>query len=457
MTADRGRRRRQDPPGHPGRGVGAAMRSLTAHGCANSRPPTMATRWNSWSPRRCRRPVARRYVDRWQSVRRVPAHQDAPDRVRQLRAPARAGRPPRRRRVAGVPEGANPGDESRGASASTANTFGASRRWTVPECRPTRRASLGPTPSRCSSIARRAVNPSLVLDAFDRHGGRGAVPPPRRHPARPRARRCSGCGDEPRRDRGASRRTLPSPHAADEEARSNATRRCGPTVDWSYSLLDGTEQLVFARLGTFPTPSTLRRPRRLSPDDGIEGWDVLDALGSLVDEVDARRRRRPPTPRPGTRCSKPCASTPASASTRPATPTLGGDATPSTTPPSLRSSDRACTASTSSPGGPGCAPSSTTSAPRSTGPSIPPPPATPTSRSASSPPWPTNCPWTQQLMSASGRQRAIPRADETTAGRRTAILGAAAVHAMFLGDLEAATTLARDGSATGCHPTALHR
>ena len=45
--------------------------------------------------------------------------------------------------------------------------------------------------------------------------------------------------------------------------------------------------------------------------------------------------------------------------------------------------------------------------------------------------------------------RAVPRADETTAGRRTAVLGAAAVQAMFLGDLEAATTLARDAVRDG--------
>ena len=223
------------------------------------------------------------------------------------------------------------------------------------------------------------------------------------------------------------------------------------TVDWSYSLLTGAEQLVFTRLGTFPGTFDSAAAEAVAAGDGIEGWDVLDTLSGLVDKsmlvadaaAGASTRYR---------CSRPYVPMPASASTRPATPTLGDDATRSTTPRSPRSWDRACTASTSSPGGPGCASSSTTCAPRSTGRSIPPPPATPTSRSASSPPWPTNCPWTQQLMSASGRPRAIPRADETTPGRRTAILGAAAVQAMFLGDLETATTLARDAVRDGMPP-----
>ena len=48
-------------------------------------------------------------------------------------------------------------------------------------------------------------------------------------------------------------------------------------------------------------------------------------------------------------------------STRPATPTLGDDATPSTTPPSLRSWDRAAQRRRACPGGPS-APSSTTCA-----------------------------------------------------------------------------------------------
>jgi hypothetical protein len=98
--------------------------------------------------------------------------------------------------------------------------------------------------------------------------------------------------------------------AEDEEAGSTATKRCA-TVDWSYSLLTGTEQLVFSRLGTFPNTFDAAAAEAVVTGGGIEGWDVLDALSSLVD-VDApsptRRRRLGP----GIRCSKPYVPPPAS-------------------------------------------------------------------------------------------------------------------------------------------------
>ena len=76
------------------------------------------------------------------------------------------------------------------------------------------------------------------------------------------------------------------------------------TVDWSYSLLTEAERLVFARLAVFPASFDAdaasavatggERPRRSAPDEaplaaptngaghGIEDWDVVDALASLV-------------------------------------------------------------------------------------------------------------------------------------------------------------------------------
>ena len=49
-------------------------------------------------------------------------------------------------------------------------------------------------------------------------------------------------------------------------------------------------------------------------------------------------------------------------------------------------------------------------------------------------------------------ERAVPRADETTPGRRTAILGAAAIQAVYVGDHQRAQTLALDALRDGLPP-----
>jgi predicted ATPase/class 3 adenylate cyclase len=54
------------------------------------------------------------------------------------------------------------------------------------------------------------------------------------------------------------------------------------TVDWSYSLLNPTEQVVFARLGVFPASFDAAAARAVTGGDGVEVWDVLDALTGLV-------------------------------------------------------------------------------------------------------------------------------------------------------------------------------
>ena len=54
------------------------------------------------------------------------------------------------------------------------------------------------------------------------------------------------------------------------------------TVDWSYSLLNPTEQGVFDRLGTFPATFDAAAAEAVAGGEGIEAWDVLDALTSLV-------------------------------------------------------------------------------------------------------------------------------------------------------------------------------
>jgi predicted ATPase/class 3 adenylate cyclase len=54
------------------------------------------------------------------------------------------------------------------------------------------------------------------------------------------------------------------------------------TVDWSYSLLSPTEQIVFARLGVFPASFDAAAARAVASGEGIEVWDALDALTGLV-------------------------------------------------------------------------------------------------------------------------------------------------------------------------------
>ena len=54
------------------------------------------------------------------------------------------------------------------------------------------------------------------------------------------------------------------------------------TVDWSYSLLEPTEQTVFDRLGVFAGEFGGAGAEAVVTGEGVESWDVLDALGSLV-------------------------------------------------------------------------------------------------------------------------------------------------------------------------------
>jgi predicted ATPase/class 3 adenylate cyclase len=54
-------------------------------------------------------------------------------------------------------------------------------------------------------------------------------------------------------------------------------------VDWSYSLLDDTERVVFDRLGVFSGSFDAAAAADVVSGDGVETWDVRDALASLVD------------------------------------------------------------------------------------------------------------------------------------------------------------------------------
>ena len=54
------------------------------------------------------------------------------------------------------------------------------------------------------------------------------------------------------------------------------------TVDWSYSLLESRERLVFDRLGVFAGSFDAGGATAVVADDSIEAFDVLDALTALV-------------------------------------------------------------------------------------------------------------------------------------------------------------------------------
>ena len=53
-------------------------------------------------------------------------------------------------------------------------------------------------------------------------------------------------------------------------------------VDWSYSLLADAERTVFTRLAVFPSSFDADAAAVVGAGGGIEGWDVVDALASLV-------------------------------------------------------------------------------------------------------------------------------------------------------------------------------
>jgi predicted ATPase/class 3 adenylate cyclase len=56
------------------------------------------------------------------------------------------------------------------------------------------------------------------------------------------------------------------------------------TVEWSYSLLEPAERLVFDRLGVFVGSFDAAAAQAVVADDDLDSWDVLDALAGLVEK-----------------------------------------------------------------------------------------------------------------------------------------------------------------------------
>ena len=55
-------------------------------------------------------------------------------------------------------------------------------------------------------------------------------------------------------------------------------------IDWSYDLLSSREQLLFQRLSVFQGGCSLKTVEQVCTDDGIEQYEILDLLSSLVNK-----------------------------------------------------------------------------------------------------------------------------------------------------------------------------
>jgi predicted ATPase len=66
-------------------------------------------------------------------------------------------------------------------------------------------------------------------------------------------------------------------------------------IAWSYSLLTDTERVVFDRLGVFPSSFDEAAAVAVACGDGVERWDVIDAVAALVAKsmVGAERSEEP--------------------------------------------------------------------------------------------------------------------------------------------------------------------
>jgi predicted ATPase/class 3 adenylate cyclase len=223
------------------------------------------------------------------------------------------------------------------------------------------------------------------------------------------------------------------------------------TVDWSYSLLSPNEQLVFARLGVFAGTFDAAAAEEVAGGEGISRWDVIDALASLVAKsmvvADAApdattrysmletlrayaRERLDETGDPDGWRRRHAAHYAGFAER--AGPGLEG-------PDELVWRDRVRAELDNLRAAVAWALDSSTPAD-----------AQPALRIVAALAYEAVMDMTSGV--SIWAERAVPRADETTPGRRTAILGAAAIQATYVGDLEAAQTLAHDALRDGLPP-----
>ena len=72
--------------------------------------------------------------------------------------------------------------------------------------------------------------------------------------------------------------------ASSERLAPGRHRTLDAAVRWSYDLLDETQQQVFDRLSVFAGPFTIDAAEAVVAGDGVEEWEVLDAILALVDK-----------------------------------------------------------------------------------------------------------------------------------------------------------------------------
>ena len=223
------------------------------------------------------------------------------------------------------------------------------------------------------------------------------------------------------------------------------------TVDWSYSLLSPNEQLVFARLGVFAGTFDAAAAEEVAVGEGIGRWDVIDALASLVAKSMVVADAAPD----GTTRYSMLETLRAYARER---LDESGD------PDAWRRRHAAHYAGFAERAGPGLeGPEELVWRDRVRAEldnlraavawaldSNTPADAQPALRIVAALAYEAVMDMTSGV--SVWAERAVPRADETTPGRRTAILGAAAIQATYVGDLEAAQTLAHDALRDGLPP-----
>jgi predicted ATPase len=95
-------------------------------------------------------------------------------------------------------------------------------------------------------------------------------------------------------DRLSNRLTFLTGGARDRPTRQQTLRA---TIDWSYSLLDSSEQRLFARLAVFAGGCSLEAAEVTCDVGGDLAIDVLDGVASLIDK--SLLRRRDPVGHPG--------------------------------------------------------------------------------------------------------------------------------------------------------------
>ena len=215
---------------------------------------------------------------------RRAAHRSPPRRVRRHR---RCDRDPPRRQA-----GARRPRQPRAAAArcSPADRRAARSRALAPDPRDQPGAAADRRRGRARPAAHgrgrcRDVVPRARAGDPRRHrrlpGRARADPPPRRPPARDRARRRPGEAARPGAAARADRAAPRSPQGGRDADERHATLRA--TIAWSYDLLDEEEQELFARLAVFRGGATLENAEEVCGAD-------LDTLASLLDKSLVRRR-----------------------------------------------------------------------------------------------------------------------------------------------------------------------